>query len=378
MFSKKIKGVLRNAPIFLSAAAIVAVIGYLSWLNHNDFERAMVKQSQDNITIIARSEAQSIEKYIGDIHEKLSVLSSDYRVRDALERTAGAAGVYPEVITASYKDMGKLVDSLYLMDGKGVVVTIMPFKSSLIGTDLSRAPDIDIMLSTHKEFTSGVLEGGAGDKVISNLHPIFDGGKFIGILRALISVDRINELVGHINSEHNVSALVIDDEAVILSSSNRANIGKNVFTLLGENPSHPEMIKMKKIIGEMSRGSSGVAVIGYLPAQTSAKRKKMLISFMPIRIGSENWSIAVAMDYNAIINPINRNARDNLIFAGFVFVILGAAGIIFYRIEKKNTELSISETCLDLINKQLHLEIEKRKDIEKKLNECIRGGKQPK
>jgi len=52
---------------------------------------------------------------------------------------------------------------------------------------------------------------------------------------------------------------------------------------------------------------------------------------------------------------------------------LGAAGAVLYRIEKRNAELSISKTVTDLINKQLHLEIDKRREIEKKLKDCMRG-----
>jgi len=79
------------------------------------------------------------------------------------------------------------------------------------------------------------------------------------------------------------------------------------------------------------------------------------------------------MDYAAIVNPINKNARDNLIFVCFVLIVLGAAGTVLYRIEKRNAELSISKTVADLINKQLHLEIDKRREIERKLKDCMRG-----
>jgi len=366
----RIENLLRRSQLFLAVAAVVAVIWYLAWLNHNDFERAMVRQAQNQLTIIARSEAQSIEKYIGDIDDELSGVSSDPRLLSAIaEKGARNTALLGDL----YKNIAKVTDSLYLIDARGHLLDVMPFKGSSIGTDLSKMPDINTMLSERRAFTSGLFEGVSGNKEISNLHPVFDDGKFIGILRAVISVDRINKLIEHINGEQNVYAVVIDDDANILSSSNKENIGKNALALLGENPPRPEIRKMEEIIKGMNGGRSGIAAIRYLPGQTGRKSAEMLVSFTPIRIGSEIWSIAVAMDYSAIIGPINRNARDNLAFVAFILLVLMIAGAVFYRSEKKNTELSVSKTCLDLINKQLHLEIEKRKEIEKRLTESIRN-----
>ena len=373
MFSGRVRNNLKKAPFFLVVAAIVAVIWYLSWQNHNHFENEMVRQAQNQLAIIARSEAQSVEKYIGDVDGDLSDLSSDPRLRDAVAERGGTEKRNPDLLGNSFKEIGRLADSLYLIDDKGIVVDVAPVKAPYIGMDLSKAPDISVMLSERRAFTSGVFESISGNKVISNLHPVFDGKKFVGIIRALVLVERINRLIEHINSEERVSAVVIDDDSNILSSSNKENIGKNTMELLGENPSHPEILKMKEIIREMNVGRSGSGVIRYLRDRTNGNGADMLVSYTPIRIGSEIWSIAVAMDYGSIIRPINRNARDNLVFVVFILIVLLTAGIVFYRFEKKNTELSISKTCLDLINKQLHIEIEKRKEIEKNLKECFRN-----
>ena len=373
MFSRKIRNIFRKAPFFLVVAAVLATIWYLAWQNHNHFENAMVRQAQNQLTIIARSEAQSIEKYIGDVDGELSELCSDPRLLNAMADRGGTEKKNTDLLGNSFKEIERLADSLSLTDDKGVIVDLVPFNASYIGMDLSKAPDISLMLAGHKTFTSGVFESVSGRKVISNLHPVFDGKKFVGIVRALVLVERINRLIEHINSREKVSAVVIDDDSNILSSSDKENIGKNAIDLLGKNPSHPEFLKMKEIINQMNGGRSGTAVIKYLLDQGNSNSADMLVSYTPIRVGSEIWSIAVAMDYSSIIGPINRNARDNLVSGIFVVIVLTIALVIFYRSEKKNTELSVSKTCVDLINKQLHLEIEERKKIENKLKESLRN-----
>ncbi|MFA5094744.1 MAG: hypothetical protein WC512_05820, partial [Candidatus Omnitrophota bacterium] len=59
---------IKKLSLVLAVAAILAAISFLAWLNHRDFERAMLKQARKQLHIIAKSEAQSIEEYMSDIH----------------------------------------------------------------------------------------------------------------------------------------------------------------------------------------------------------------------------------------------------------------------------------------------------------------------
>jgi len=100
---------------------------------------------------------------------------------------------------------------------------------------------------------------------------------------------------------------------------------------------------------------------------------RILVAFTPIHIGNNIWSIAVAMDQDVISGPINRNTRDNLIFTGFVFLIFFVLGELYYRTQKKRDKLLISEATLNIINKQLHLEIGQRKKIEENLQNSLKS-----
>ena len=65
----------------LNIAVVIIVfggIGYLSYFNHNEFEKAMIKETERDLSSIAKSEAQSLAGYIGDIHDALAALSMDY------------------------------------------------------------------------------------------------------------------------------------------------------------------------------------------------------------------------------------------------------------------------------------------------------------
>jgi hypothetical protein len=49
--------------------------------------------------------------------------------------------------------------------------------------------------------------------------------------------------------------------------------------------------------------------------------------------------------------------------------------IAVYRTQRKKDRLAISETALNIINKQLHLEIDERKRIEKEFQDLFTHGK---
>ncbi len=60
----RIKAFTTAAIPFCFFALTLLVVGYLAWLNHNDFERVIIKQTQTQLLITALSEAQSIQKSV--------------------------------------------------------------------------------------------------------------------------------------------------------------------------------------------------------------------------------------------------------------------------------------------------------------------------
>jgi len=58
-----IKSLAKTILPYVGFAVVLGVIGYLAWLNHNDFEKTIIRQTQNQLLVTALSEAQSIEKY---------------------------------------------------------------------------------------------------------------------------------------------------------------------------------------------------------------------------------------------------------------------------------------------------------------------------
>jgi len=64
MLKMNIKNLAKTIIPYAVFAVTLGVIGYLAWLNHNDFEKIIIKQVQTQLLITSLSEAQSIEKYV--------------------------------------------------------------------------------------------------------------------------------------------------------------------------------------------------------------------------------------------------------------------------------------------------------------------------
>jgi len=57
---------------------------------------------------------------------------------------------------------------------------------------------------------------------------VFDGPDFAGFLRAVISVDRIEALVAHINTEKDINIEIFDENGMVINY-----VGENVITRPG-------------------------------------------------------------------------------------------------------------------------------------------------
>lgn len=363
-----IKTVIKEIAFYMVVVLLIGGSFYFARLNHLDFEKAMVQQAEAYLLATARSQAQSIEKYIGDIRHELEILSASPVLQKSLVAADGNKGgieaEYYYLLQDAYSDVEKLVDSIYLIDSRGTVLNVSPYKPDITGQDASRLPDVRIVLAEHQPYTSGVFENISGEKAIANLYPIFGEKKFAGILRATILVNRINNLITHINQEGSRRTLIIDERGALIGYPDNGYIGKDITAILGDPFFGYSMDQVNLLAGKMQGEEEGTDNIG-----------NTLIAYCPIHIGNGSWSIAVAMEQKLIAGPINKNIRDNLLFMGFMFLVLFCVGIIFYRTQKKKNELLVSTATLDIINKQLHLEIRERKEIQQELQEYLHGRK---
>ncbi|MCX6354379.1 MAG: cache domain-containing protein [Candidatus Aureabacteria bacterium] len=363
----------------LAVASALGGIAYFAWLNHYDFERALIAQSQQLLLTIARSEAQSLGEYIGDIQQEMEILSSNAVLRKAFaEGRRQTSGETQAALDDSYRDVENLVDVICMIDRHGVVIRSSPARESTVGQDLSQTPDIAAALAARKAYISGIFRLPSGVRAVAFSQPVFEDKVLIGLMRAVLSVERINDLITHINQSGLTYAFVRDEHGMLVSYPDAALLGMDMAVALQGRIPRAGVTALREEIGAMGEYSEGTNVILLPTAGVGPEIVQTIVAFTPVRIGVNMWSIAVAMDCRMIAGPLHRNVRDNLVFVCFVFGILGILLGVMYRIRKKRVQLATSTRALDIINRQLHLEIDERRRIERALHESMRTrGRKP-
>ncbi len=155
-----------------------------------------------------------------------------------------------------------------------------------------------------------------------------------------ISAADITGLVKHINDLERVYVLIINNDAKIMHCPYTNYIGENVLTLLKGKISNPEWLKLNSIVQKIKNGEQGTVVIDFFSDNANPIIVKTLLAFAPIYISNTRSSIIVAMEYDVVAEPVNKNARDNIIFGGFVFsVFFVLAAFIFHQQKKRSNEL---------------------------------------
>ncbi|MEI8349531.1 MAG: cache domain-containing protein [Candidatus Omnitrophota bacterium] len=356
---------IKIAMFYAIVFVLLAITVYLAWVNHSNFEDAMITQAHNQLFLIAKSQAQSIEEHMGDIYEELSITSQQPAVHDFLKQKTqrSSTAARESLLSAAYKDIQKLTDSLCLLNAEGIVVDAMPVGIISVGDDLSSLAEIKSITMQPQAVFSNVFKLTNGKLAIAYTYPVIDQGRFIGSLRTVIVLERIQRLVDHINRIGKIKALVVGSGQTLIVYPDSQYVGKNFTSVIKERAFRSGSFDPAMLAEKMSKGEEGKGVV-YCFFDQVAHIEKNLIAFIPIHLGKEVWSIAAFMPYQEIAGPIHRNVLDNILFVGLILLIFVIVGTVIYIMQQKKVKLEVETLALNIINRQLHSDISERKRIE--------------
>ena len=358
--------------LLLISVVIVATAVYLAHTNTKHFETTVINQTQQHLLTIAETEARNIEQIISHIQEELERLAENSQLHrnitsNTIVKSNSDKNKYSPEANA-FDCLGERATALYRINANGIVQNRIPFKAERVSTNYSHKPGVKYVIENHKPYISEVFRTSSKDKCISICQPVFKGKKFIGVVRAIISLDTIQNMVSHIKVGHKGYAWIIDENIVMIAHPKPGHLGKNVLELRKKTFPKHDWADVKRLLARMAGGQQGVA-IHHSAWWHDAKLQivKKISAFAPINIGNEMWSIGVCMSYDEVAGPVKAHAR-NFSFAVIV-LILTVIGVAFeYRkLEKKQVELDAqtkSANKLKAANQQLQTEITERRQAE--------------
>lgn len=218
---------------------------------------------------------------------------------------------------------------------------------------------------SHRDFERSVISAELRELLViakSTSHDIENG-----ILAIKQEPQYINKLIQHINYEEAFDTFVIDNRHIILSDPVKSRLGKNILEVGKEVLNAGELSALNAFIVKLDSNNSGTAILFFPTKDKEPKKELKLFAFDHLQGQNGLYSVVVTERLSALTGPIHRNLRDIMLLIGLFFLVFLVFGYIFYRIQKKRFQMEITSRTLEIINKQLHCEIDDYKCIEKSL-----------
>ena len=195
-------------------------------------------------------------------------------------------------------------------------------------------------------------------KMMSSLAaPIFENGKFIGLIGIDLVLSKFQDLVLSIKPYPSSYAFLLSNKGTFVAHPDTSFFKKNI------NDKLPDLIKQEKLMEKVQRGES------FNFTYKDKTGESFYYSLAPINIGNTKtpWSLGIVVPENEIMSKANANYNYNFLAGVLGLLILVIVLIIFTsnitRPIKKMTKL-LQEVATGKIDKSMSLDINTGDEIE--------------
>jgi hypothetical protein len=336
----------KHAPylMVLGLLIIIAFATTTAIVDTKRFEASLVGQTSRQMLAVARSESQSIGSFLNDVLDDLHAIALDENIINILQKgSAPLSGPDDHRFTAFNivaKRHSARTTTFHLLDRNGIVMACYPYDEVFMGKDCSVEADILFALEYQRDNISDPFLLDENKQIVFSMTvPIFNGNEFVGLLRRVMPVNTLKadvERVENAMEGTKVRAYVISDNGHLLYGSWAGLAGQNPVTaIVGASGNYD------KFIDKMKCGEEGNEVEESTSYSGKAGPEKVIIAFAPIRVGEQNWSVGMAMPYDAVSKPIVSHSRTVFIFTGMILAGLIAGAVVFYRIQRRHYAMQV-------------------------------------
>ncbi len=256
----KIKRLSVAISIMAGVAVIIAIV-YLAYLSHNRFKETMASQTQEQMLSTVKSAAHGLEDFIQNIQRELGNGARIPEIQNTaqnsiLENEAHEKGYH--VFKGIFDGFDVKIDSFYLLDANGIILDRVPFRKEKIGVSYSDRPGVEYVLREHEPYVSGMFKTKGREIAISTLYPILKDNKFVGILRAVFSIETLyKHFMQPVKIGNKGYSLLLDDDGIIYHHPNHEFIGKKLGSIQKDKLGGEEE-KEREVVKRILSGSEGV------------------------------------------------------------------------------------------------------------------------
>lgn len=330
---------------------MVIIIGYNNFAQHRN---TVIRQQQENLLTIAKSIARSLDAFINDKANSLSLLAQNPIITGTLEmdKAEEIYSQHDEVMQSFYKKYSYEIESVLLLDKKGTLIYRYPAVDSVKVKSID-ASLINSILKSKKPLVSKEYQSNANQFSIDILQPVFKNNEVSGILLCTINLNKVyNNLIHPVRPGKKGYAMVKNLNDAIIMHPVTEQIGIESTRARKKNYPEFDWKELEELNRKQVEEGEGYHIYHSRWWQDhDNKRTKKINAYTTINISNISWIISVQMDYAEIEQPIRGTLINISLIALIITAVLIIVVYIILNIDKKRKSLEIETKYLKELNK---------------------------
>jgi two-component system, cell cycle sensor histidine kinase and response regulator CckA len=333
----------KTTLIIISLALLLTILiitGYQNFTQHRD---TIVRQQQEHLLTIAKSISRSLDAYIIDNVDSLSMLAQNPIIVDA-------NGQHEEIIKAFYRVYDDEMEGLVLLDEKGNLIYQYPESNKVKKTSVTA---LNYVIKSKQAYVTKEYESDTNQFSIDILQPVIKNNKLKGILVSTINLNKLyNSLIHPIRPGKMGYAMVKNMNGVIIMHPLKEQVGIEAIKDRKEKFPEYDWNELEELYRKQVVEGEGYHVYHSNWWQDNGmKWSKKINAYTTIKISDIAWIISVQMDYAEIEQPIKDTLINISLIAIIITVFLLIISYIIFKIDKKRKALEIETKYLKELNK---------------------------
>ena len=363
-----------------SIVALLCFIFFLIWSNYKIFRDSIIYNEQQNLLTISEMSARSLETYMDEQRLNIEIIAQNNAFQERISTLIKSKNSNPhlDIIDIYYKTNKESVQSVEVLNMYGVILekkSLMIDNKESIGKNISNDTDVSEVIKEHKAIVSQIQYTKNEGPTICLLEPIFYKNKFEGIIRSKIIINTLyKKIVQPIKVGYKGYASVKDKNGILLMHPKSEDIGRNVMDARESQFPGYDWSELQAVVEEQKKGGKGVHIYYSIwPVDKDFKeysRIKKISAYAPATIGNDFWTVTVTMDYQDVVNIINKNVYNLLLLAGVIILVFILIIRYIYKIKENQSRLEVEGKYVKevgTLNEELKKDIEERKLLEVEL-----------
>lgn len=358
--------------IAIVGLVVLTVVVIISIRNYINFRDSLIHREQMQLLTIAESVATGITDFVDKKQEDVRILRRLITDQLVVEKGSDTAQEIIEPIIRNYIEVQKgEVLAVEWLDAAGNIVSRYSDTTTVEGRKwiLPEMPLPGDLQTTH---VGSVVKGDDGQLYIDILEPVYMEQNHVGSLRMILAVDHINEqYVRDIKAGEKGYASVKDSKGILLMHPKTEDIGTDLMVARKTEFPDYDWSELERLLELQKAGQPGVGIyhsIWY--HDENRERVKKFNAFYPATIGADFWIVTVSMDYNELVDIVNKHLYTSMIMIGGIPILFLVISGYVMHLNRKLNKLQIEHTYvaqLNTLNRELEEDIKQRKTLEGEL-----------